>query len=190
MGRPSVDEVLRHKWLKESLDYRDLIGINERLIEDEESRTLNSDVIRILTTSLGFNFSEVITSVQKHRPSRCYATYCLLNKKYAKSQSQPKIVSLKEVRKEMEKSKLASQNKDNQSESDSGFENKSSSSETEMAKNGQNGQNGVTTTLPRTQSNQKPALARNNSSTLPAKPINKPVRYNRLYTRRSVNFIQ
>ena len=59
-----------------------------------------------------------------------------------------------------------------------------------MAKNGQNGQNGVTTTLPRTQSNQKPALARNNSSTLPAKPINKPVRYNRLYTRRSVNFIQ
>ena len=30
-----------------------LVGVNERIIEDEESRTLNSDVIRILTTSLG-----------------------------------------------------------------------------------------------------------------------------------------
>ena len=70
--RPSVDEIIEHKWLKESLDYKYvslnllitwwaclkfnfsyLVGVNERIIEDEESRTLNSDVIRILTTSLG-----------------------------------------------------------------------------------------------------------------------------------------
>lgn len=76
--RPTVDEIIEHKWLKESLDYKYvltyayvdlnlrialwpclkfnfsyLVGVNERIIEDEESRTLNSDVIRILTTSLG-----------------------------------------------------------------------------------------------------------------------------------------
>ena len=72
--RPTVDEIIEHKWLKESLDYKYvffnlrtarwpclktmfsyLVGVNERIIEDEESRTLNSDVIRILTTSLGKN---------------------------------------------------------------------------------------------------------------------------------------
>ena len=108
---------------------------NETALEDEESRTLNSDVIRFLTTSLGFNFSEVIASVQKHRPSRVFATYELLNKKFMKNAtSQPRIVSLRDVRKEMEKSKENQSRKQNQSESDSGFENKSSSSETEMAK--------------------------------------------------------
>ena len=76
---------------------------NETMLEDEESRTLNSDVIRVLTTSLGFNFSEVISSVQKHRPSRVFATYELLNKKFMKnSQNQPKIVSLRDVKREME----------------------------------------------------------------------------------------
>jgi len=133
--RPTVDEIIQHRWLKEAIDYKALVLCNETALEDEESRTLNSDVIRLLTTSLGFNFSEVIASVQKHRPSRVFATYELLNKKFMKNAtSQPRIVSLRDVRKEMEKSKENQSRKQNQSESDSGFENKSSSSETEMAK--------------------------------------------------------
>ena len=141
----------------------------------------------------GFNFSEVISSVQKHRPSRCFATYELLNKKYLKSKSQPKTVSLKEVRREMERSKNAA-NIGN-SESDSGFENKSSSSETELNKNGQKsgtaGQSGQpyqASTLSRATMTQTPTqnahattkltnLTRHNSQTLPTKPnVNKPLR--------------
>lgn len=192
--RPTVDEIIEHKWLKESLDYNYLVGVNERIIEDEESRTLNSDVIRILTTSLGFNFSEVISSVQKHRPSRCFATYELLNKKYLKSKSQPKTVSLKEVRREMERSKNAVAI--GNSESDSGFENKSSSSETELNKNGKSGQAAQpgyqASTLPRATMTQTPTqnahattkltnLTRHNSQTLPTKPnVNKPLRLPRI----------
>ena len=115
---------------------------------------------------LGFNFAEVISSVQKHRPSRCYAAYELLNKKFLKGNTPPKKVSLQKVREELEKAKAPSLGT---SESDSGFENKSSSSETELNKKTVK-QPAVVTTLPR-----RP-VQRNNSSTLPAKPLNKPVR--------------
>ena len=142
----------------------------------------------------------MISSVQKHRPSRCFATYELLNKKYLKSKSQPKTVSLKEVRREMERSKNAVAI--GNSESDSGFENKSSSSETELNKKSSSGQsNGQSTgqsngysngpqasTLPRATMTQTPTqnahattkltnLTRHNSQTLPTKPcVNKPLR--------------
>ena len=79
------------------------------------------------------------------------------------------------------------------SESDSGFENKSSSSETELNKNGQkSGQNGQSgyqaSTLPRATMTGTPTqnshattkltnLTRHNSQTLPSKPnVNKPLR--------------
>ena len=117
--------------------------------------------------NLGFNFAEVISSVQKHRPSRCYAAYELLNKKFLKGNTPPKKVSLQKVREELEKAKAPSLGA---SESDSGFENKSSSSETELNKKTVK-QPAVVTTLPR-----RP-VQRNNSSTLPAKPLNKPVRW-------------
>ena len=146
--------------------------------------------IKLITLFIGFNFSEVISSVQKHRPSRCFATYELLNKKYLKSKSQPKTVSLKEVRREMERSKNAVAI--GNSESDSGFENKSSSSETELNKNGKSGQSAQTgyqaSTLPRATMTQTPTqnahattkltnLTRHNSQTLPTKPnVNKPLR--------------
>jgi len=178
--RPSVNEILQHKWLKESIDYSKLVEINDRMAEDEEARTLNSDVIRTMTTSLGFNFAEVIASVQKHRPSRCYAAYELLNKKFLKGNTPPKKVSLQKVREELEKAKAPSLGT---SESDSGIENKSSSSETELNKKSQGKQQQQqqqtqqptkVTTLPRRQ------VQRNNSSTLPSKPINKPVRLPRI----------
>ena len=141
-------------------------------MEDDDSRTLNSDVIRLLTTSLGFNFAEVISSVQKHRPSRVFATYELLNKKFLKNAtSQPTIVSLRDVRKEMEKTKENQTKKQNQSESDSGFENKSSSSETEMQRKK------VDDTLPKLKTQtQKPkiAVSRHNSTALPK---GRPIRY-------------
>ena len=127
----------------------------------------------------GFNFAEVIASVQKHRPSRCYAAYELLNKKFMKGNTPPKKVSLQKVREELEKAKSPSLGT---SESDSGFENKSSSSETELNKNNKNNSSTTkqqqhqptkVTTLPRRQQQ----VQRNNSSTLPSqKPINKPVR--------------
>lgn len=178
--RPTVDEIIQHRWLKEAVDYRSLVSCNENMMEDEESRTLNSDVIRLLTTSLGFNFSEVIASVQKHRPSRVFATYELLNKKFMKSATnQPKIVSLRDVKKEMEKTKENQTKKQNQSESDSGFENKSSSSETEMAKkkpeeklpllDDKNIQNN--STVPKT----KIAVSRHNSTAIPkGRPVRLP----------------
>lgn len=168
--RPTVNEILQHKWLKESIDYSKLIEVNDRMAEDEESRTLNSDVIRTMTTSLGFNFAEVIASVQKHRPSRCYAAYELLNKKFMKGSTPPKKVSLQKVREELEKAKAPSLGA---SESDSGFENKSSSSETELNKK-KTQQPTIVTTLPRRQ------VQRNNSSTLPSKPVHKPVRLPRI----------
>ena len=155
----------------------------------QHCNTQNS-FINIKLITLGFNFSEVISSVQKHRPSRCFATYELLNKKYLKSKSQPKTVSLKEVRREMERSKNAVAI--GNSESDSGFENKSSSSETELNKNGKSGQSGQAgyqaSTLPRATMTQTPTqnahattkltnLTRHNSQTLPTKPnVNKPLR--------------
>lgn len=85
--------------------------------------------------------------------------------------NQPKIVSLRDVKKEMEKTKENQTKKQNQSESDSGFENKSSSSETEMAKkkpeeklpllDDKNIQNN--TTVPKT----KIAVSRHNSTAIP-----------------------
>jgi hypothetical protein len=149
------------------------------MLEDEESRTLNSDVIRLLTTSLGFNFSEVIASVQKHRPSRVFATYELLNKKLLKNTTdKPKIVSLRDVKKEMEKSKENQAKKQNQnSESDSGFENKSSSSETEMAKNKPEEKLPLLDDKSNNPQKTKTNIARHNSTTLPATNRGRPVRY-------------
>ena len=145
------------------------------MLEDEETRTLNSDVIRVLTTSLGFNFSEVISSVQKHRPSRVFATYELLNKKFMKnSQNQPKIVSLRDVKREMEtKNKENQAKKQNQSESDSGFENKSSSSETEMQKKKPEDNLPALEDTQVFQKTLKSNMTRHNSTTIPR---NRPVR--------------
>lgn len=180
--RPTVDEILQHRWLKEGLDYRSLVSCNETMLEDEESRTLNSDVIRLLTTSLGFNFSEVIASVQKHRPSRVFATYELLNKKLLKNTTdKPKIVSLRDVKKEMEKSKENQAKKQNQnSESDSGFENKSSSSETEMAKNKPEEKLPLLDDKSNNPQKTKTNIARHNSTTLPATNRGRPVRLPRI----------
>ena len=83
-----------------------------------------------------------------------------------KGSTPPKKVSLQKVREELEKAKAPSLGA---SESDSGFENKSSSSETELNKK-KTQQPTIVTTLPRRQ------VQRNNSSTLPSKPIHKPVR--------------
>ena len=83
-----------------------------------------------------------------------------------KGSTPPKKVSLRKVREELEKAKAPSLGA---SESDSGFENKSSSSETELNKK-KTQQPTIVTTLPRRQ------VQRNNSSTLPSKPIHKPVR--------------
>ena len=83
-----------------------------------------------------------------------------------KGSTPPKKVSLQKVREELEKAKAPSLGA---SESDSGFENKSSSSETELNKK-KTQQPTIVTTLPRRQ------VQRNNSSTLPSRPIHKPVR--------------
>ena len=83
-----------------------------------------------------------------------------------KGSTPPKKVSLQKVREELEKAKAPSLGA---SESDSGFENKSSSSETELNKK-KTQQPTIVTILPRRQ------VQRNNSSTLPSKPIHKPVR--------------
>ena len=83
-----------------------------------------------------------------------------------KGSTPPKKVSLQKVREELEKANTPSLGA---SESDSGFENKSSSSETELNKK-KTQQPTIVTTLPRRQ------VQRNNSSTLPSKPIHKPVR--------------
>ena len=83
-----------------------------------------------------------------------------------KGSTPPKKVSLQKVREELEKAKAPSLGA---SESDSGFENKSSSSETELNKK-KTQQPTIVTTLPRRQ------VQRNNSSTLPSKPVHKPVR--------------
>ena len=83
-----------------------------------------------------------------------------------KGSTPPKKVSLQKVREELEKAKAPSLGA---SESDLGFENKSSSSETELNKK-KTQQPTIVTTLPRRQ------VQRNNSSTLPSKPIHKPVR--------------
>ena len=83
-----------------------------------------------------------------------------------KGSTPPKKVSLQKVREELEKAKAPSLGA---SESDSGFENKSSSSETELNKK-KTQQPTIVTTLPRRQ------VQRNNSSTQPSKPIHKPVR--------------
>merc|ERR1711892_1019585 len=96
-----------------------------------------------------------------------------------KGNTPPKKVSLQKVREELEKAKAPSLGT---SESDSGIENKSSSSETELNKKSQGKQQQkqqtqqptIVTMLPRRQ------VQRNNSSTLPSKPINKPVRLPRI----------
>ena len=111
--------------------FSQLVATNTNLSAEEDERVLNSDVIKTLTSSLGFNFSEVITSVQKHRPSRAFAAYELLSRKAERTATKSNVVSLRDVRNEMERNRAKPKNQSG--ESDSGFENKSSSSETDVA---------------------------------------------------------
>ena len=90
------------------------------------------------------------------------------------SQNQPKIVSLRDVKREMEtKNKENQAKKQNQSESDSGFENKSSSSETEMQKKKPEDNLPALEDTQVFQKTLKTNMTRHNSTTIPR---NRPVR--------------
>lgn len=181
--RPTVDEAMSHKWLKEASDYSQLVATNSNLCAEEDERVLNSDVIKTLTSSLGFNFSEVITSVQKHRPSRAFAAYELLSRKAERTATKSNVVSLRDVRNEMERNRAKPKNQSG--ESDSGFENKSSSSETDVAnknlkmKSTKKKQTEISLDIQDVEStNKKETFAKQTPTSLPLRPVNtKPIRY-------------
>merc|ERR1712127_481723 len=129
------------------------------------------------------NFSEVITSVQKHRPSRAFAAYELLSRKAERTATKSNVVSLRDVRNEMERNRAKPKNQSG--ESDSGFENKSSSSETDVAnknlkmKTTKKKQTEISLDVQDVEStNKKETFAKQTPTSLPLRPVNtKPIRY-------------
>ena len=77
----------------------------------------------------GFDFVDVVAAVKKERLSRTYATYKLLEKKFERNATPTRNVSLKMIENEVRRMRARlPQNED----SDSGFENRSSSSEPDL----------------------------------------------------------